>query len=141
MGKLKIIKQRQSKDKGREMESKSGEGEEGDCNDTGPNFKAIRFHFPDETPSLRCHCPAPIVHCVCVQRLYRHLHSVCSACARWVSDMPSLHVNVRSLLSSCFCQFRHWIGQSASQRQEGNYPEKCLCSKSQFTFDMGLHQI
>ena len=72
--KLKMTKKRQSKDKGREMESKSGEseGEEGDCNDTGQNFKAIRFHFPDKTPSLRCHCPA--------QRLHRHLHSVCSAC-------------------------------------------------------------
>ena len=58
------------------------------------------------------------------------------ACVPWVSDTPSLHVNVWSLQTSCFGQFHHWIGQSASRRQEGNYPQKCLCSKSQFTFDV-----
>ena len=66
----------------------------------------------------------------------RRTMTIVSACVRWVSDLPSLHVNVRSLRSSCPCQFHHWIGQSAGQRQEGNYPRKCLCSKAQFTFDM-----
>ena len=88
--------------------------------------------------------------CVCMQQdivrprrdctvCQRHPHTLSHACVPWVSDTPSLHVNVWSLQTSCLGQFHHWIGQSASWGQEGNYPQKCLCSKSQFTFDVGLH--
>ena len=59
--------------------------------------------------------------------------TIVGACVRWsrtCQAKPSLHVNVRSLQSSCLCQFQHWIGQSAIRQQEDNYLQKCLRSKS-----------